>query len=82
MQRLISLREANQHLAQYVQGVEQGDEIIITRRGKPVAKIIPMKDKPLLTPQQEETRKKIKTLMKKGLSLKGEIFQRDHLHER
>jgi prevent-host-death family protein len=82
MQRLISLREANQHLAQYVQVVEQGEEIIITRRGKPIAKMIPITDKPLLTPQQEVTRKIIMDLMKKGISLKGETFQRDHLHER
>ena len=82
MQRLIPLREINQHLAQYIQAVEQGIEIIITRRGKPIAKMTSLKDTPLLTPQQEEMRKKINLLMKKGLSLKGEIFQRDHLHER
>lgn len=39
MKQQITLREANQHLSRYIEAVEQGDEIIITRRGKPVAKI-------------------------------------------
>lgn len=37
----ISLREANQHLAHYIAIVEKGDEVIITRRGEPVARLLP-----------------------------------------
>jgi prevent-host-death family protein len=33
----VSLRDANQHLSRYVAAVEKGGEILITRRGKPVA---------------------------------------------
>lgn len=36
MKQHISLREANQHLSRYIDAVEHGDEIIITRRSKPV----------------------------------------------
>ncbi|MBK6974812.1 MAG: type II toxin-antitoxin system prevent-host-death family antitoxin [Sterolibacteriaceae bacterium] len=32
--------EANQHLSRYIEAVERGEEVIITRRGKPVAKIV------------------------------------------
>lgn len=82
MQRLVSLREANQHLSQYIHIVEQGDEVIITRRGKPVAKMIPLIDSPLLSSEHEQKRQKLNALMKKGLSLKGEIFSREQVHER
>ncbi|TXF08811.1 type II toxin-antitoxin system Phd/YefM family antitoxin, partial [Pelomicrobium methylotrophicum] len=40
MAQRISLREANQRLSQYIAAVERGEEIIITRRGKPVAKLV------------------------------------------
>jgi len=82
MKRLVSLREANQHLAHYIHAVEKGTEIILTRRGKPIAKMIPLEENQSLTSQQEDARKRLYALMKKGLSLKGEMFTRDELHER
>ncbi len=39
MIQLINIREANQHLSRYIDAVQDGDEIIITRRGLPVAKL-------------------------------------------
>lgn len=41
MKQQISLRQANQHLSRYVEAVERGHEFVITRRGKPVAVILP-----------------------------------------
>jgi prevent-host-death family protein len=35
----VSLREANQHLSRYVAAVEKGGEVLIARRGKPVARL-------------------------------------------
>ena len=40
MKQQVSLREANQHFSRYIEAVERGEEIIITRRGRPVAKIV------------------------------------------
>lgn len=54
MKQLVSLREANQRFSQYVAAVERGDEIIITRRGKPVAKLVAVRHERKLTPEQEE----------------------------
>ncbi len=82
MQHLISLREVNQHLSQYINIVEKGNEVIITRRGKPIAKMVPLGSTSTLTPQQEKGRKRLQALMKQGLSLKGESFKREQLHER
>ena len=38
MRQLITIREANQHLSGYVKAVQNGGEILIPRRGLPVAK--------------------------------------------
>ena len=34
MEQRISLREANQHLSRYIEAVQKGQEIVITRRGE------------------------------------------------
>jgi prevent-host-death family protein len=39
MRYTIGLREANRHLAKHIKAVEQGHEVIITRRGRPVARL-------------------------------------------
>ena len=36
----ISIREMNQNFSRYMQAVEAGEEIIITRRGKPAARLV------------------------------------------
>jgi prevent-host-death family protein len=82
MKHLVSLREVNHHFSQYIHSVEQGNEVIITRRGKPIIIMAPLKQQKQLTPQQEKARKNLLAFMKKGLSLKGETFKRADLHER
>jgi prevent-host-death family protein len=42
MQEIISIRDANQHLARYLERVAQGTEIIITRHAKPIARLLPV----------------------------------------
>jgi prevent-host-death family protein len=37
-----TVREAQHHLSQLMLEVEQGEEIILTRRGKAIARILPM----------------------------------------
>jgi prevent-host-death family protein len=82
MKQLVSLREFNHHLSQHIDSVEKGNEIIITRRGKPIAMMTPLKKVVQLTRQQQKARKSLFSIMEKGLSLKGELFSRDSLHER
>lgn len=41
--RTIGLFEAKTHLSELVAGAERGDEVIITRHNKPVAKLVPVK---------------------------------------
>lgn len=41
----VGLREMNQQFADYIRKVEQGTEIVITRRGKAIALVTPMGQK-------------------------------------
>jgi prevent-host-death family protein len=38
----IPLAEAKAHLSQVLDRVEAGEELVITRRGKPVARVVPV----------------------------------------
>lgn len=69
MQQQISLREINQHLSQYIHAVEEGAEYVITRRGKPVARIVPLVDveeQRVLTPKQEAALERIRQRVEQG----------------
>jgi prevent-host-death family protein len=48
-QQQIGTFEAKTHFSQIIEKVEHGADYIITRRGKPVAKIIPFKQEPQMT---------------------------------
>ncbi len=39
------VKEARQHFTEYISKVERGEEIIITKRNEPIAKIEPIKKK-------------------------------------
>ena len=40
--RSVSAREANQSFSKLLQAVVDGEEVVITRRGKPVARLAPI----------------------------------------
>ncbi len=40
----ISVREVNQHFCRYLHAVDHGEELIITKRGREVARMVPGKD--------------------------------------
>ncbi len=46
--RTLTLAETKSHLSAVVDQVVAGEEIIITRRGRPVARIIPERERPAL----------------------------------
>jgi len=49
MAQTIGAFEAKTHFSNILEKAEQGADFIITRRGKPVAKIIPFKKEPEIT---------------------------------
>ena len=82
MIQLINIREANQHLSRYIDAVQDGDEIIITRRGLPVAKLSAIGRSLKLNDAQKAARKLSYARMRKGYSMGGRMPAREALHER
>jgi prevent-host-death family protein len=44
LKKVIGSNEAKTHLSTLLNDIQKGDEVIITKRGKPVAKLIPYKN--------------------------------------
>jgi prevent-host-death family protein len=79
MKQQVSLREANQHFSRYIEAVERGEEIVITRRGRPIAKIVKVSRLREPTAVQLRAWKLIKLSARE---LKIGRLSRDELHER
>jgi prevent-host-death family protein len=85
MEKEVSLRDANQRFSQYVREVEAGGELVITRRGRPVAKLVPFRtgSRVLTREQRAALERSLKTLKAGGWrSSPGWKFNRDEAHER
>ena len=52
MAQLVGAFEAKTHFSSIIEKAEQGADFIVTRRGKPVAKIIPFRQEPEMTRQE------------------------------
>jgi prevent-host-death family protein len=68
----VGIFDAKTHLSSLVDEVEQGGEIVITRHGKPVAKLVRAErsDDRLSPEQVEKRRQALKELREIGLRLK------------
>ena len=82
MELRVNLREANQHLSRYVKAVEAGDVVVITRRGKPVARLIPEPATRELSPDQVQARERTRKRLEKGYPLGVKRFDRESIYER
>jgi prevent-host-death family protein len=75
------LREANQKFSSCIAEVESGESLVLVRRGKPVARIVPYK-------REERDLKHVAAVsdlaafLKKGLDLGGIRVNRDELYDR
>jgi prevent-host-death family protein len=82
MTKIVTLRDANQNFAKYLREVEGGEEIVVTRRGEPVAKIVPMPGKKrVLTAGQQEALKRLFEMSEKGYRSDGPLPSRDELYD-
>ena len=79
--RRVSLREANQNFSACIAEVEAGERLVLLRRGKPVAEIVPYTKKKL-DPVREAARKRLMAIMREGIPLGGVAPTRDEMHER
>ncbi len=79
--KTVSAREANQSFSRLLGEAARGEEVIITKRGKPVARLVPMEK----GGSDEERQRAIERLMKRlrrGVKLGGRAYTRDEMHER
>ena len=82
MSKTITLRDANQAFARCVRDVEAGEEYTITRNGEPVARLVPVRQRRVLTPAQQAALARVRARMAEGLPLEAGPLDRDSLHER
>lgn len=78
----ISAREANQQFARVLQLAASGQEVTITRRGRPVAKLVPI-DGPTTTDEIERRRREVIDWLRQGpIAGEAPAWTRDELYER
>ena len=82
MQRIINLRQANQNISKYIQSLKEGDEIVITKHGKAVAKLVAIHEQKILNKSQHEALERLLNRKTSGFHLGGQGIDRDKLHER
>ena len=79
----VGAREANQRFSHFLRQAEEGNEVIITRNGKEVARLV-SKPKPLEDRDRLRLIAKVMKATLKGLPIKqgSRRFTRDEMHER
>jgi len=76
------LREANQGFSRCIREVEAGEEYVITRNGKPVARLLPIAGRRVLTAEQQAARRRARLQMERGWPIGSGLLDRDSLNER
>ena len=77
--RAVTAREANQAFSRILKAAENGESVVITRRGEPVAVIAPYR---ATDRAREHAIEHAVAMMRNGLRLGGRRFSRDEMHER
>ena len=76
-----ALSETKEDFSRFLREAE-GEEIFITRNGKPVARLSPVTGRRVLTPEQEAAWERTKRRMEEGWAIGAGPLDRDSLHER
>ena len=80
--RAVTAREANQKFSELLSDVEDGEQVLITKHGRPVAVLSPYQQAQL-RPEREAEVARVIELMERGLPWRsGGPFSRDEMHER
>ena len=82
MAKTLTLREANQGFSRCIREVEAGEEFVITRNGTPVARLLPVTARRVLTPEQQAAYERTRKRMEEGWDIGVGPLDRDALHER
>ena len=81
--KTVSARQANHEFSELLARVERGEEVLITKRSKPVAVLSPYRPPPL-TPERQHAIDLAIGMMAKGLPWGRALrtFRREQMHER
>lgn len=81
--KTVSARQANHEFSDLLSRVERGEEILITKRSKPVALLVPY-GPAHMTPDRKKAIRHALDVMSKGLPWGSALprFKRDEMHER
>jgi prevent-host-death family protein len=81
--KMISARQANQQFSALLALAERGENVLITKRRKPVAVLSPYRQ-PAMTAERKKAIQHAVQLMKTGLPWADALprFTRDEMHER
>lgn len=79
--KTVSAREANQSFSSLLRRVAEGEEVVITRRGEPVARLIGIA-RDGADAEQLRAAKRLMATLRKGRRLGGVMPSRESLHER
>ncbi len=80
--RTVSLMTANQEFSRLIREVEHGGGFLITRRGRPVARLVPHRADKTADPEWVTACKRMMARLEEGASLGGLKIRRDELHDR
>lgn len=80
--RTVSLTIANRSFAKLIKEVEHGAGFLITRRGRPIATLVPHGTEKTADPEWGATYQRMMTRLKEGASLGGLKIDRDELYDR
>lgn len=80
MKRIVSARRANREFSKLLAAAADGAEIVITRRGTPVAKLVPVARR-LSGAKREKAIKELIEMMRTGIPMGGVKVSRDEIYE-
>ena len=80
--RTVSLMIANQEFSKLIKEVEHGECVLITRRGRPIAKLLPHATDKTADPEWAAAYRRMMTRLKEGASLGGLRIEREDLYDR
>ena len=80
--RSVPLMTANQAFSKLIKEVEQGEDFVITRRGRPIAKLVAHRADKTADPKWAAAYRRMMARLEDGASLGGLRVTRDDLYDR
>ena len=80
--RTVSLMTANQEFSRLIREVERGEGVLITRRGRPIAKLVPHGADKAADPEWAAAYRRMMAKLEEGASLGGLKIRREELYDR